>query len=180
MKLCSISDCARRSSAKGLCQTHRRRQRLGTPLEAPITRYFADQGCKIEGCNSPHSSKGYCRPHYDRVSKGYDPLAPWKTPGEWGAWTVNKAGYVVRYRKVDGKTEYQAQHRVVMAEALGRELLPQEEVHHKNGQRGDNRPENLELWSTSQPAGQRVEDKIAWAKEFLAQYGYDVIGEVHA
>ena len=26
------------------------------------------------------------------------------------------------------------------------------------------------LWSSSQPKGQRVEDKIAWAKEILAQY----------
>lgn len=34
----------------------------------------------------------------------------------------------------------------------------------------DNRPENLELWSSSQPAGQRVEDKIAWARMILERY----------
>ena len=47
-------------------------------------------------------------------------------------------------------------------------LIPHENV---NGDRLDNRIENLELWTTSQPSGQRVEDKIAWAKEFLAEYG---------
>jgi len=41
---------------------------------------------------------------------------------------------------------------------------------------GAAREPNLELWSTSQPRGQRVEDKIAWAQGFLAQYGYEVIG----
>lgn len=43
-------------------------------------------------------------------------------------------------------------------------------VHHKNGNRSDNRPENLELWSKSQPPGQQVEDKVRWAREILERY----------
>ncbi len=62
------------------------------------------------------------------------------------------------------------EHRLVMAAHLGRPLLTSENVHHKNGEKADNRLENLELWSTSQPYGQRVEDKIAWAKEILDLY----------
>lgn len=75
----------------------------------------------------------------------------------------------------DGK--YKPEHRIVMEEALGRPLADHENVHHINGDRADNRLENLELWSTSQPSGQRIEDKVAWAKELLAQYESSALNE---
>jgi len=96
-------------------------------------------------------------------------------PGEWTRWYSHGDGYVKRLRYVNGKNEVQYQHRFVMEQRLGRALLSNENVHHINGLRDDNRLENLELWSTSQPMGQRVEDKTAWAIEWLRAYAPDLL-----
>jgi len=100
------------------------------------------------------------------------------SPRCWGChsenrrkWRTDKHGYVVSSKK--GK--HLSQHREVMKAHLGRELLPDENVHHKNGIRDDNRIENLELWSRLQPTGQRVVDKTEWAIAWLKQYAPEVL-----
>jgi hypothetical protein len=54
---------------------------------------------------------------------------------------------------------------------IGRPLLKDENVHHIDGNRINNEPENLELWFTRQPQGQRVEDLVAWANVIIKRYG---------
>jgi len=95
----------------------------------------------------------------------------------WKGGVQNSSGYrLIRMPEHPNSQKgsgYVMEHILVMSQHLGRPLLPEENVHHRNGVRDDNRIENLELWSTSQPSGQRVVDKVAWAKEILALYGPD-------
>ena len=57
-------------------------------------------------------------------------------------------GYRLLYRPnhpMAGRGGYVMEHRLVVADDLGRDLLPGEVVHHRNGIKNDNRLVNLEL-----------------------------------
>lgn len=74
--------------------------------------------------------------------------------GHWkGGRTLTSGGYVEVYpdptevlaAPMRHRNGYVLEHRLAMAHKLGRPLLAHETVHHKNGEKQDNRPENLEL-----------------------------------
>jgi hypothetical protein len=90
----------------------------------------------------------------------------------WKGGKVKVNGYVKERAKDHPHADnggYVMQHRLVVERQLGRFLHPRERVHHKNGKRHDNRPENLELWTLGRkdPAGVRVEDLL---REMIHQH----------
>ena len=171
--VCTRPGCDRPHVAKGFCGGHYARWKRGADLDAPMRTPWRGQigACLQDGCDRPKHSRGYCKTHHARLWRGTTAMdAPLREAGAWSAWYIKlPSGYVERTRVIDGKKERQLQHRVVWEEAHG-PLLPRQNIHHKNGVRHDNRLENLEMWDTSQPSGQRVEDKLAHAREMFERY----------
>lgn len=164
---CKWSQCDKYTIMKGYCRAHYKRSRDEGVFGHPECDYIQ---CERHAVNK---KGGYCSIHKSHVLKYGEPKEVFEpTPlGEWGKAYKTDDGYLSRKRRVGVRErESRADHRIIMEEHLGRELEPHENVHHINGVKDDNRLENLELWSTSQPKGQRVDDKTNWAIEWLMKY----------
>jgi len=108
-------------------------------IPQPTLRYrLVKAGIDLKtGFRSPKKVRHYGTDHYN-----------WK-----GGTYIHSSNYILEYTPdhPDAKSHkgYVMQHRLVMERSLGRYLLPNELVHHINGDKQDNRLENLELMTQS-------------------------------
>lgn len=194
---CSVEGCAGQTHCKGLCAKHYEAQRVadndecqngcGRPAmvsrpvcttcrsreryqerKPPVKKHEVhcpDCGETRMVTTSP-SKAGRCRScalvERTRIDAARGPR-----------WRLTHEGY----RRATWQGSRILEHRVVMEEWLGRPLRAEEFVHHKNGIRHDNRLENLELWTTWHPPGQRMVDKVIHAVDVLREYAPRLLDE---
>lgn len=106
--------------------------------------------CSFEGCDRKHDSHGFCGMHAQRFRKFGDPT---KVTTEEERRILSREAQPKlgkakpsSYLKFLGRHE----HRAVAEKMLGRKLFKGEIVHHKDGNKHNNSPENLEIMTQSQ------------------------------
>lgn len=103
----------------------------------------------------------YIRGHQQFARRGQKSHA-WKG----GTYTTHM-GYIAQYapEHPNNNGGYVLQHRLVMESVLGRLLTKDECIHHVNGNKTDNRPENLQVVTPSEHGRHHFDDTITkWVK----------------
>lgn len=171
---CKANGCGNDAKSLGLCATHYDRfKKYGDPLGVAPKK--TGNPCVTAGCKRLTVANGVCAACYARIQRRGTVEYSKKHLARFEK-TIDSKGYVsipLPDHPNARKSKRLFEHRYVMSDFLGRRLRKNENIHHKNGDRADNRIENLELWVTSQPSGQRPLDLMKWARRILKAYASD-------
>ena len=137
----------------------------------PSSRHFDCPACRGRAMRSPCPKCGELKARTSTVCEKCCPsFAGHLNPNWKGGSRRHQKGYIQISSTDPDRPKYVFEHVLVMESVVGRRLVSGENVHHINGVRDDNRPENLELWIKPQPTGIRIPDAVAWARQIIELY----------
>lgn len=182
MRICSVEGCLNKHFGRSYCRIHYERWRKhGDVTKTGHSIWHSSEvtKCTVDGCDSVASARGLCTKHYHR----------WKRTGDVnthrrinfrdnGSGNLTEEGYILLCRPNHPNAKSRGrvlEHVVIMSEILGRPLDDGEIVHHKNGIKSDNRPENLELcFVHSHIKGQLMKDVVDnYLQDYIKLYGME-------
>src|SRR3990167_559622 len=151
---------------KDFFHTHKRTSCCSQECGQKRGAFIKCVNCKKQKWKAPkvilRAKNHYCSDYCKRIYEIGE-----NSPSFKGGYISHHGYRVFNVPKSSGKNRTIAfEHRLIMEKILGRTLKNYERVHHSNGIRSDNRPENLELWTVRKdPCGQRVSDILKFVKD---------------
>lgn len=173
--LCAVPTCDKPRASRGWCQGHYLRWKVHGDVDADrplgVKRPQGSIQCSVENetgrCANSARARGWCQGHYQRWKKNGTPGAVALRRPQYRS--VMSNGYVRVWcpgHPMANSDGYALEHRKV-AYDVGLAVASGDHVHHINGNKRDNRPENLEV----KRAGDHHRDHIAEAGFVVNQYG---------
>lgn len=152
--------CSHQCSSKAMVLAKKACRKCGTMFQPGSNRgTYCSEGCQLgdstcRTCGKVFTLTPNTKGKFCSMECHYAYYAP------IGTTKLDQSGYVLvkTDKRTDRRRRWDMQHRVVMEQVLGRTLLRTETVHHKDGNKANNDPSNLELWKGNHGRGIRSKD----------------------
>jgi len=148
---CKVEGCNEPVKARGYCSRHTYQFYKHGKIISAGKMKDPSRKCSVPGCNRKHKANGYCEAHNQQFKK-YSRITSQEIVGRNGKSYAGSKGssYILIMKKdhpMANKRGYVRRSHLAWEKHTGHIVTPPEVIHHKNGNKHDDRCENLELFS---------------------------------
>jgi hypothetical protein len=148
--ICSLVGCNDALKSRGYCSRHLDQFYTYGRIISIERIYDPTKKCSVEGCNRNHRSNGFCSGHHNQYRRHGTIVRV--NLDQWGKGEIVKGRYMFlkkpEHINADARG-YVKKSNIVWETHTGHVVTPPELIHHKNGDKKDDRFENLELFASN-------------------------------